>query len=158
MIARWNSPNGYREVLRVSMPLVVSMASTTLMLFTDRMFLGWYSVDAIAAVTPAGLIAFTFRCFFLGVVAYTNTFIAQYTGSGAPQQVGASLWQGIYFALAAGIILAGLAFIAEPLFDFAGHPREIRHLEVTYYKILMLGAIFNVLHDGLACFYSGRGL
>lgn len=158
MLKRWSSPNGYKDVLKVSLPLVASMASTTVMLFTDRMFLGWYSLDAIAAATPAGLTAFLFMCFFLGVVAYTNTFIAQYTGSGAPRRVGSSLWQGIYFALASGVILAALSFIAEPLFNFAKHPPAVQRLEVIYFKILMLGGVFTLLHDALSCFYSGRGL
>lgn len=158
MLKRWSSPNGYRDVLKVSLPLVGSMASTTLMLFTDRMFLGWYSIDAIAAATPAGLTAFMFMCFFFGVVAYTNTFIAQYTGSGEPRGIGSSLWQGIYFALASGVVLAALSFYAEPLFRLANHPAEVQRLEVIYFKILMLGAVFSLLHDALACFYSGRGL
>ena len=158
MLKRWSIPNGYKDVLRISLPLVGSMASTTVMLFTDRMFLGWYSMDAIAAATPAGLTAFMFTCFFLGVVAYTNTFIAQYTGSGEHREVGSALWQGIYFALFAGVILVAISFTAEPIFKLANHPLEVQQLEVIYFEILMMGAIFSLLHDALACFYSGRGL
>lgn len=158
MLKRWSCPNGYKEVLKISLPLVGSMASTTVMLFTDRMFLGWYSMDAIAAATPAGLTAFMFSCFFLGVVAYTNTFVAQYTGSGEHRGVGAALWQGIYFALLAGVIIAVMSFTAEPIFNLANHPEEVQRLEVVYFRILMLGAIFSLLHDALACFFSGRGL
>jgi len=158
MLKRWSIPNGYKDVLRISLPLVGSMASTTVMLFTDRMFLGWYSMDAIAAATPAGLTAFMFTCFFLGVVAYTNTFIAQYTGSGKNREVGSALWQGIYFALFSGVILVAIAFTAEPIFKLANHPVEVQRLEVIYFEILMIGAIFSLLHDALACFYSGRGL
>jgi MATE family multidrug resistance protein len=158
MLKRWNSPHGYKAVFKISLPLVASMASTTVMLFTDRMFLGWYSVDAIAAATPAGLTAFMFMCFFLGVVTYTNTFIAQYTGSGTCHRVGSALWQAIYFALAAGLLLAATSFIADPLFEFVNHPPEVRKLEAVYFRILMLGAVFSVMHDGLSCFYSGRGL
>jgi MATE family multidrug resistance protein len=153
----WNAPCGYKAVLKVSLPLVASMASTTLMLFTDRLFLGWYSTDALAASTPAGLLAFTMMSFFLGVAAYTNTFVAQYTGAGAHGRVGTSLWQGIYFSLVAGIILAAASLLGEDLFRLAGHPPEIQRLETIYFRILMLFAVFNVLHDTLSCFYSGRG-
>ncbi|NDY56378.1 hypothetical protein G3N56_06425 [Desulfovibrio sulfodismutans] len=45
----------YRLVLAIGLPLVVSMGATTLMLFTDRMFLGNYSLDAIASAMPAGI-------------------------------------------------------------------------------------------------------
>ena len=157
MLKNWNAPYGYKAVLKVSLPLVASMASTTLMLFTDRLFLGWYSTDALAASTPAGLLAFTLMSFFLGVAAYTNTFVAQYTGAGAHERVGACLWQGIYFSLLAGVLLFGASFLGEDIFRLGGHPPEIQKLETTYFRILMLFAVFNVLHDTLSCFYSGRG-
>ena len=158
MLKDWNAPCGYKAVLKVSLPLVASMISTTLMLFTDRLFLGWYSTDALAASTPAGLMAFTLMSFFLGVAAYTNTFVAQYTGAGAHERVGACLWQGIYFSLLAGLLLAGASFLGEDIFRLGGHPAEIQQLETTYFRILMLFAVFNVMHDTLGCFYSGRGL
>jgi len=41
--------NSYRDVLRVSLPLVISMTTTVVMTFTDRVFLANYSIDAIAA-------------------------------------------------------------------------------------------------------------
>ena len=40
LLQRWREPNGYKDVLAVSLPLVVSMGSITLMQFTDRLFLG----------------------------------------------------------------------------------------------------------------------
>ena len=41
-------------MLRVSLPLVISMTTTVVMTFTDRVFLANYSIDAIAAALPAG--------------------------------------------------------------------------------------------------------
>jgi MATE family multidrug resistance protein len=58
------STGSYRDVWRVSMPLVVSMSTTVVMTFTDRMFLANYSIDAIAAALPAGITAFVFLSFF----------------------------------------------------------------------------------------------
>ena len=95
MIKRWGGTGGYREVLAVGLPLVVSMGSSTVMLFTDRMFLANYSVDAIAAALPAGIASFLFVCFFMGVGGYVNVFVAQYTGARRGDRVGASLWQGV---------------------------------------------------------------
>ena len=99
MIERWLKPNGYRQVLAISLPLVASMGSITLMQFTDRVFLSNYSLDAIAAALPAGIASFTFISFFMGVAQYTNAFVAQYTGAQAFNRVGAAVWQGIYFSL-----------------------------------------------------------
>lgn len=155
---RWHEPQGYRRILQVSLPLVASMASTTVMLVTDRIFLGHYSVEALAASAPAGLMAFTFQAFFLGVGSYVNTFVAQYIGAGRPDRVGRSLWQGLYFAAAASIILVLIGWGGGIIFDLAGHAPEVRELEIIYFRTLMFGAGFGILRDVLACFYSGRGL
>jgi len=158
MIERWSKPNGYKEVLAISLPLVASMGSITLMHFTDRMFLANYSLDAIAAALPAGIASFTSIAFFMGVANYTNAFVAQYTGARAFNRVGAALWQGIYFSLLAALLLASLYFASGILFEFIGHSPHVRALEVTYFNILTLGAGLVVLGSALACFYTGRGL
>jgi len=158
MIKRWSKPNGYRDVLAISLPLVASMGSITVMQFTDRMFLANYSINAIAAALPAGIAAFTSIAFFMGVATYTNAFVAQYTGARALDRVGAALWQGIYFSILSAAFLALLFFISNPLFDLIGHSPPIRSLEVTYFNILILGSGLPVLGSALACFYTGRGL
>lgn len=157
MLRRWSQPNGYRQVLAVGLPLVVSFGTTSLIHFTDRVFLANYSVNAIAAALPAGIASFLSICFFMGVVSYVNVFVAQYVGAGAFQRVGASLWQGIYFSLASALFLASLYFVAEPIFAFAGHHPEVMRLEVIYFRILTLGAGAVVMATTLSCFFSGRG-
>ncbi|MBW2619121.1 MAG: MATE family efflux transporter [Deltaproteobacteria bacterium] len=155
---RWGQTNGYRDVLIIGLPLVVSMLSTTVMHFTDRVFLSNYSLDSIAAAMPAGIASFLFLSFFMGVASYLNAFVAQYTGSGAHHRVGASIWQGLYFSFGASVILASLYFVAGPLFDLGGHAPEVRQLEVAYFQILTLGSGLAVIGTSLSCFYSGRGL
>ncbi|MDX2445673.1 MAG: MATE family efflux transporter [Desulfobacterales bacterium] len=149
--------HSYRTVFSVSLPLVLSMAATTVMEFTDRVFLANYSIEAIAAALPGGITAFLFSTFFAGVTSYLNVFIAQYTGAGNLSRIGACVWQGIYFSLLAAVILIGLSFMADPLFRLGGHPLEIQRLESVYFRILCMGAGMNVLGTGLACFFSGRG-
>jgi MATE family multidrug resistance protein len=158
MIERWSKPNGYRQVLAISLPLVASMGSITLMQFTDRIFLANYSVDAIAAALPAGTASFTAIAFFMGVASYTNAFVAQYTGARAFTRVGAAVWQGIYFSLFSSVFLASLYFISGVMFDLIGHSPHIRTLEVAYFNILTLGAGLIVLSSAMACFYTGRGM
>lgn len=147
----------YRQVLRVSLPLVVSMATTMILEVTDRIFLARYSIDAIAASTPGGLTAFLFIGFFMGVGTYVNVFVAQYTGAGMALRVGRALWQGIYFSAAAAAALSALSFVAVPLFDLVGHAPEIRRMEVVYFRMLCLGGGFCVLASTLSSFFSGRG-
>jgi MATE family multidrug resistance protein len=126
--------------------------------FTDRLFLAGYSLDAIAAALPAGIAAYFFIVIFQGTAGYVNVFVAQYDGSGQPERIGEILWQGIYFALAAAVLLAILATTGPWLFHQAGHPPAVQALEVVYFQTLMVGGGINVLGAVFAGVFSGRGL
>lgn len=146
-----------KKLIAVSLPLVFSMAATTIMEFTDRVFLANYAIDAIAAALPAGIVAFLVLTFFTGVTTYLNVFVAQYTGAGTLRQIGSCIWQGIYFTILAAAILIGLSFSAQHIFQLGGHPPEIQKLERIYFRILCLGGGINVLGTCLASFFTGRG-
>jgi multidrug resistance protein, MATE family len=150
-------PHRYHELFSVSLPLVLSMAATTVMEFTDRVFLANYAIDAIAAALPAGVAAFLILTFFTGINGYLNVFIAQYTGAGTSSRIGSCIWQGIYFSVAAAVILTGLSLLAEPIFRLGGHPPEVQQLERSYFRILCLGGGIHVAGMALGCFFSGRG-
>ena len=154
---RRDEPQGYRDILRVGLPLVASMASSTVMQFTDRLFLSRYSMDAIAAAMPASIASMTIVMTLMGVCGYTSVLIAQYIGSQAPARVGSALWQGIWSALAGALLLALTWPLAGPLFAFAGHEAAIQPLEVTYFRVLTTGAGFALLSATLSGFFSGRG-
>lgn len=156
--SRWAAPNGYRDVLRISLPMIASMGAHTVMLTTDRYFLSQHSLEAIAASWPAGMANFAFLALFMGTAQYINVFIAQYVGSAAPTRVGAAVWQGLWFCLAAGMLMACTALLARPIFSLAGHEPLVLQMEVDYFQILSVGAIFGLVQNTLSCFYSGQGL
>lgn len=147
----------YREVLRIASPLIMSTASLTLTLFVDRMFLSWYSQEAVAASVPGGIVYFTICSFFIGTAQYVNTLVAQFYGAQDLRSCSRSVWQGVFFGLCAiPIILlcipAGLA-----VFSWADHPSAIKQLEAQYFTLLMIGGIVQPINAALASFFSGRG-
>ena len=144
--------------MRVSMPLVVSMTTTVVMTFTDRVFLAHYSINAIAAALPAGITAFVFISFFADTAGYCNVFVAQYTGAGTLPRVGSALWQAIYFSLAAWLIMVGISFVGGPIFRLVGHPAEVQQFEVSYFRTLCLGSGIHILGMSFSSFFSGRGV
>jgi MATE family multidrug resistance protein len=147
----------YADIMRVSMPLVISMTTTVVMTFTDRIFLANYSIDAIAAALPAGITAFVFLSFFADTAGYSNVIIAQYTGAGHLQRVGCAMWQGIYFSVMAWLIMVGLSLGAGPLFELVDHAPEVQQLEVIYFRVLCLGSGIHIVGMSLSSFYTGRG-
>ena len=154
---RRDAPLGYREILRIGLPLVAGMASSTVMQFTDRLFLSRYSVDAIAAALPASIVSMTLTMTLMGVCGYTSVLIAQYMGSGAPHRIGSALWQGIWIALLGAVLLCLTWWAAEPGFALVNHGPHIQELEVTYFRVLTTGAGLALLSSSLSGFFSGRG-
>jgi MATE family multidrug resistance protein len=153
----WLIPGGGREVLSLAIPLVISTSSWTIMHFIDRVYLFWYSADAVAAALPAGMLSFTIECFFLGVAAYVNTFVAQYYGAGRHHRIGLAVWQGVALGFVSAPILLATIPLAPALFDLVGHAPSVRAYEVTYYQVLCCGGGGLVIAAALSSFFTGRG-
>ena len=154
---KWNSDGGYREVLVIAIPLILSTATWSIQHFVDRMFLTWYSPETIAAAMPAGMLNFTIISIFMGTAGYVSTFVAQYYGAGRFYRIGPALWQGIYISLVGGLVLLCIIPLAEPTFRLIGHSPEIQKHEVIYFQILCLGGGADIGSYALSGFFSGRG-
>jgi multidrug resistance protein, MATE family len=149
-------PGGYKEVLRVAMPLVLSTASLTMMLFVDRLFLSWHSQSSVAASTPGGITYFTICSFFLGTAQYVNAIVAQHHGSGDKRACSRAVWQGILFSFLAAPIIIGLIPVGRWALDWSNHGPELIPLEKQFFSILMLGGMLLPLNAALSSFFSGR--
>lgn len=154
---RWSQEGGYKEVLVIAVPLILSTGSWSLQQFVDRMFLTWYSSEAIAASMPAGMANWTIVSLFVGTAAYVNTFVAQYFGAKRPERIGPAVWQGIYLSVIAGALAIPFYFLAEPMFALFNHGPEVLHLEIIYFQILLFGAPFVVIGNATSSFFSGLG-
>lgn len=149
-------PGSLRELANVAVPLVLSCGSLSIMHVVDRIFLTWWSTDAVAAALPAGMIQWTAMSIAMGKATYVNTFVAQYEGAGQKQRVSESVWQGLYMALIwGGILLLGIPF-AGTFFHWIGHVETVQKLEVDYFSILCLASGPALISTVLSCFYTGR--
>lgn len=153
----WEGPGGGREVLLVAYPLILGHMSFTVQTFVDRLFLTWYSAEAVAGAVTSLFTVWSLIALFTGTGEYLTAFIAQYFGARRPERIGPALWQGVYFSLAAGLFVLALAPLAEPVFALAGHDPQVRTYEVEYARILMAGAFPVVLMATLSTFFAGRG-
>lgn len=154
---RWQGEGGYREFLTIAFPLILSTGAWSIQHFIDRMFLSWYSPDAIAASMPAGILNFTILSLFIGTASYVNTFVAQYNGAKQFHRIGDSVWQGFYFSFLALVTMLIVMQFAEPIFQLAGHAPEVQELEKQYFQIMCAGGLFPVASAAFSGFFSGRG-
>jgi MATE family multidrug resistance protein len=131
--------------------------SFTVQTFVNRLFLTWYSPAAVAGAVTGLFAVWSVVALFTGTGEYLTTFIAQYMGAGRPERIGSAVWQGIYFSIGAGVLVASASPLAGPFFDLAGHNPALRAHEVEYARVLMLGAFPVVLMATLSTFFAGRG-
>jgi len=147
----------YRQVLAMAFPLILSTSAWSIQHFVDRMFLTWFSQDAVAASMPAGILNFTIMSLFIGTASYTSTFVAQYFGANRKERIGPAVWQGIYVSLVGGVALALMIPLARPFFQWVGHAPAVIEHEVVYFQILCLGAFPVIAASALSGFFSGLG-
>jgi MATE family multidrug resistance protein len=150
-------PAGYAEVLRVALPLIISMGSFTAMQFCDRVFLAQYSSFSIQAALPAGILAFTLTCGFMELASYANTFVAQYFGAGDMKGCSRSTAQAVMLALFSWPLILLLIPVGRAALVLSGHGPEVLRQELVYFTILMAGGVTVPLGVAAATFFTGRG-
>jgi multidrug resistance protein, MATE family len=154
----WGRPCGGRDVLRMAIPLIVSTGAWTVMNFTDRMFLLWYSEASMAAALPAGMVHFAMVCFPLGIATYVSTFVAQYHGAGHPHRIGPAVWQGIRVGLYCFPLFLSIIPLSPWIFKVAGHKAELAGLEALYFQTALFGTGAEIMAASMAAFFTGRGV
>lgn len=154
---RMKNDGGYRDILTIAIPLIFTTGSWAVQNFIDRMFLNWYSTEAMAASMPAGNLNFTLVSLFMGTASYVGTFVAQYYGSDQNKMAGPVLWQGLYISILSGVIIMLFIPFSDAIFGLVGHEKTVREYESVYFGILCLGAIPLVASSAMSGFFSGIG-
>jgi MATE family multidrug resistance protein len=151
------APGGSRELLTLALPLVVSQSFMTVQVFLDTILLAWHDPREMAASFPA-VMWYWLPFGLLQVTAgYVSTFVAQYTGAGRPGRVGPAVWQGIHFAVIAGLLFLLMVPSAPTLIAMGGHTSALQALEVVYLRCLAFAALPMLIMAAVNGFFSGRG-
>ncbi|MEO8502111.1 MAG: MATE family efflux transporter [Vicinamibacteria bacterium] len=153
----WRGDAGGREVLNLGLPLILSMMSVTIQHFVDRIFLTWWSTEAVAGVTTGGFAIYVLTGLFSGTAEYATPFVSQYVGAKREDRIGAVVYQAAYFSVLAGALGFLLSYLVPALFDAVGHAQSMRVHEIAYSRILLRGTLPTVLMVALSTYFAGRG-
>ncbi|MEO5762067.1 MAG: MATE family efflux transporter [Vicinamibacteria bacterium] len=157
LMGLWRGEAGGKEVLDLGLPLILSMMSVTLQHFVDRIFLTWWSPEAVAGVTTGGFAMWVVTGLFNGTAEYATPFVSQYVGAKREERIGAVVYQAAYFAVLAGALGWLLSFFVPSLFNLVGHAPAIREHEISYAVIIMQGTFPVVLMVAFSTYFAGRG-
>lgn len=148
---------GSRELLKLALPLILSQSFMTVQVFVDTVLLSWHSSQEMSGSFPAVMWFWQFFGLLSVAAGYTSTFVAQYTGAKRSHRVGPAVWQGIHFAVVAGVLFLALIPLVPLLIGVAGHPPEVQAKEAIYFRCLCYAALPMLLVAAINGFFSGRG-
>jgi len=154
---RWHSPSGYKEVLVLAIPLVITTSAGSVQSFIDRMFLSWFDPNALAATVPATLVTMTLTAVFIGLAGYVGVFVAQYYGAREDAQIGPMVWQGFYTTGLSLLAVVPVYLYIIPLFELIGHDPILQVMEANYARILILTIPIAIISASVSGFFSGIG-
>jgi multidrug resistance protein, MATE family len=146
-----------RELLRLSLPMVVSQGAFAVMVFTDRLFMSYIDAAHIAAALGGGVAAFFCFSLFMGLITYGNAMVAQYFGAGQLAKCPLVVTQAMLIALGSAPLLFVMALFGGKAFALIGHDPAQVPLEQIYFSILMFGSVFTLMKASLACYFAGIG-
>lgn len=153
----WRQAGREAELLKLSLPFILSNSFWTLQITIDRVFLSWYSSESVAAAMPAVLLFWAPLTLLQNTANYATTFVAQYVGAGRPRRVGPAVWHAMHFAIVTGIAFLGLLPFAGTLVGLGGHSEPVRQLEEVYFRCLCFSALPTLIVAAATSFFAGRG-
>lgn len=156
-MADTNRRQRWLTILKIAWPLIIANSFWNLQLTIDRVFLGQYSTESLAAAIAVSGVFWTPLALIQQTAAYLMTFVAQYTGAKEDHMIGPSVWHAIYISLFGGLVMIFTAPFAGSLFDFIGHAESIRQPEIDYYVSLTYSALPTALVAVASSFYTGLG-
>ena len=147
-----NYPKGsLRELIKISIPLMIASFSSLAMVFVDRLLLAHYSLEALNATVNASTLGWAF--IFAGIVmtSIDEVFVAQYNGAGLYEKIGSPVWQMIWLSIGSFFFFIPLSLYGT---DWIYHPSSMENI---YFRWMLMFAPSFALYGALCGFFVGRG-
>lgn len=152
-----HSPGSIGEMISVALPMMVSFACDTVMIFTDRLFLSKLEPQSMSAAMTGGLSVIVLTAFFLGLIGYATALVAQYLGAERKSGCSRAFSQTVIVAGAAYPIILLMVPMAHWISAHSGIDAYELRLQSQYFNILILGSIFTLLRHALSSYFTGVG-
>ena len=152
--------------MAVAAPAAMGMLNVTIMQVVDRLMVArLISPRALAAAFVAGILTWVPISTISGITSAVNTFVAQNLGAGRTRRCGQYAWQGLYVAIAFGLLLSLLAPWGREIFqaisDYnkgrggeATNPEELQ-LQREYFQVMIAGGVFRLMCGALERYFFG---
>ncbi len=146
----------YRNIWRITYPILVGVFIQQLIGMTDTAFLGRVGEIELGAAAIGSVFYITVYMIGFGFAAGAQIIIGQFNGAGEYRKIGPVLYQGLWFLLAAAAIII-LAIQAQgfQLLKMLLHSPEILKATDTYLQVRIWGFIPVFVVIIFRAFYIG---
>jgi len=145
-----------REIMALATPTILAMLSQTLMWTVDTAMLGRVNSVSLAAAGLGGMLTWASYSLFNNLSRITGTFVSQSHGRGDDEGVAHYAWQGLYIAVASGLVLQVFGYYSYVVMPWTHNPPDVQALTYTYIKWRSMSAVFTQAGFALMGFYQGR--
>lgn len=146
-------PGTLKELWAIFWPLMLSVMSGTLMVFTDRAILASYSSDAFNACAAAQPWYWTIDAIFMAIIASSEIVLGRMNGAKQYQRMGPAVWQMILLAFSSYVLLIPIIWNVHYLLA-----DNIEALGTPYLQMLLTTLPFELAGCGaIASFFIAQG-
>jgi multidrug resistance protein, MATE family len=145
------------NLLKIAWPLIIANSFWNIQLTIDRMYLGNFSTEALAASLAVMGVFWVPMALLQQTASYLMTFVAQYFGAKEEHKIGPAVWQALYVSVIGGILFLGLIPLSPFIFKIIGHSESLRPIEIEYFDSICYSALPAALVAACSAFFSGLG-
>jgi len=144
------SARPFRELLRLSVPMVISLLSVSAMTLVDTLFVGWLGSTELAAVGLGGMAVFTVVSFGTALFGAARVRVGEAVGQGDQSVVHSELGAFLRVGLVLGVLSALVALLVAQLLPWLSQGGEAAALAGDYISIRSLSCPLVLLTQALA--------
>lgn len=124
-----------RAIAVLGLPLIGGHVAQFAIGLTDTVMLGWYGVEALAAVTLGSTYFFSIFLLGSGFAFAVMPMVAAAAGAGEDRQIRRSTRMGLWLSLLYGALAMPLLWWSEPILLLLGQKPQVAHDAAEYLRI-----------------------
>lgn len=153
---QWHKyPENTKNLLKLSIPILISQLATSGMGLTDIIMAGLVSDADVSAIAVSNSIYFPLFLFVLGLLNAITPTVSYLNGSGRRDLIAHQIRQGVWIALVFSVVLVLVCLNSHIFLDFMGAPAEFAGKSEQYLAILAIGLVPALLAINLRCLNDG---
>ncbi len=146
----------YREIWRLTWPVMLGMLAHNFINLTDTVFLGWVGETELGAAAIGGLFFYGIFVIGFGFSIGTQILISRRNGEGRPAEIGRIFNHSMGFLLLLGVVFIALTLVIAPLIlKPALASDQVYQATWEYLKYRIFGIIFSFAIAAFRAFYIG---